>query len=295
MYNKLNIQMSPKSCPKTIIYITAITLFVSGGVSFVFSQESDLRAANRGYVDSRNIPETKKETVVFKESTAPQTKTKEVPEVHLSEIQKQARAYRDEGLRAQEIGNLEQAVVLYQKAIELDPAYAIAYNDLGIIYEALGAMDRAEGSYLKSIKVGPTYMSPYTNLAIFYENKRDLDKAAFYWEKRANLGSHYDPWTQKARQRLNDINVVLKGLPSPSDTREQEVIGLTKDVIKQKAAERQDAKTLAKTHFQKAKLYYEQQDEVTALKEAIDAHMLDPSNKEIEEFIEKVQHRLLSQ
>ena len=221
MYNKLNMQISPKACLKTTIYISIVALFLTVAAYFTFAQEADSKVTNRGYIESRDIPESKKETVIFKEST-PSAQASKAQEIPLTGLQKQARAYRDEGLRAQEIGNLEQAVIWYQKAIELDPAYAVAYNDLGILYEAGGAMDRAEGSYLKAIKVDPTYMSPYTNLAIFYENKRDLDKAAFYWKKRADLGSPFDPWTQKARQRLNDINVVLKGLPSASDAREQD-------------------------------------------------------------------------
>ncbi len=119
----------------------------------------------------------------------------------------QAQQYRQAGLEKQRIGNLSEAMSLYQKAIAVDPGYAVAYNDLGVVYEAMGLPARAEESYLKALKIDPGYLGAYTNLALFYENKRDLEKAAFYWGKRAQIGSPDDPWTQKAARRLKDIRM----------------------------------------------------------------------------------------
>lgn len=212
---------------------------------------------------------------------------------NLTELQKQARLYRSQGLELQQRGDFDRAMGLYQKAIELDPAYAIAYNDLGIAYEAKGFIERAQESYLKSVEIDPTYLSAYTNLALLYENRRDLDKARYHWQKRVTLGVADDPWTEKAKQRLKDIDLVLSSRPV-EDLREQETVSLVQDMVEQKTIQKKYNQELAKVQFQKAILAYEKQDEVTALKEAIDAHLLDPSNKEIEKFIEKVQTRLLS-
>lgn len=211
----------------------------------------------------------------------------------LTQLKKQARLYRSEGLELQKRGDFDRAMGLYQKAIELDPAYAIAYNDLGITYEARGFTERAQESYLKAIEIDPVYLSAYTNLALLYENRRDLDKARYHWQKRATLGVADDPWTEKAKQRLKDIDLVLSQRPL-EDIREQEAVSLVQDMVEQKTIQRTYNQELAKVKFQKAKLSYEKHDEVTALKEAIDAHLLDPSNQEIEKFIEKVQTRLLS-
>lgn len=212
----------------------------------------------------------------------------------LSELQKQARIYRQEGFRLQGIGNLEAALSLYQKAIELDPAYAVAYSDLGVVYETKGILDKAEESYLRAIKIDPNYLSAYSNLALLYESKRDLENAYFYWEKRAKLGSPDEPWSQKARQRLDDINLAL-GKTGVIQPREQEVIGLIKDVVNEKDILRQDNKALTNKHFEKAKRSYNKGDYAQAIKEALDGQQLDPSNKDIEEFIEKTQLRALSE
>jgi len=211
-----------------------------------------------------------------------------------SALQEQARQYRDLGLKYQQMGNLAEAKGWYQKTINLDPSYAIAYNDLGIIYDTEGSLDLAEESYLTAIKLDPTYASAYTNLAILYENKRDLEKAAFYWAKRSGLGSPTDPWTQKAASRLKDIRSVLNDRPF-ADQREEEVLGLMKDVTKTKSTVvNKDSKTLAREHFKKAKQSFNKGDLATAIKEALDAQYLDQDNKEIEAFIEKTEHLALT-
>jgi tetratricopeptide (TPR) repeat protein len=184
-------------------------------------------------------------------------------------------------------------MAFYQKAVQLDPAYAVAYNDLGIVCEAKGFMERAEESYLQAIKVNPNYLSAYTNLALVYENKRDLQKAAFYWKRRSELGSQDDPWTEKAKKRTEDIELVLSKTPW-QDEREQEVVGLLKETSIQKSILKKDDSALARKHFEKAKQSYDKQDYATAIKEALDALQLDPANPEIDEFIAKVQTRALS-
>jgi len=206
----------------------------------------------------------------------------------LSELQKQARLYRIQGLDLQLVGNLDGAMNLYQKAVQLDPTYSVVYNDLGIIYEAKGLFTQAEDSYLKAIKIDPYYLSVYSNLAMLYESHRNFDKAIFYWTKRMKLGLANDPWTQKAKQHLEDIYLIL------GKTNEFEALDLAKEVTKQKSINRESDKELANSYFQKAKLSYEREDYVLAFKQALDASQMDPSNPEIEKFIEKVLKRSLS-
>lgn len=205
----------------------------------------------------------------------------------------QARNYRQAGVESQRIGNLPEAMSLYQKAITLDSGYADAYNDLGVVYEALGYPGRAEENYLKALQIDPAYLSGYTNLALLYESQRNLEKAAFYWAKRAQLGFADDPWTQKAASRLKDVRIALSKQPI-ADLREEEVLGLMKEVASNKTTYNKDDKTLAMDHFQKAKESFKKGDLATAIKEALDAQNLDQDNPEIEAFIEKTELRALS-
>lgn len=145
----------------------------------------------------------------------------------------QARVYRNEGLRAQSLGDLDSALVFYQKAVELDPEYQVVYNDLGIIYEAKGEPERAEASYLKALAIDPYYLSAYSNLALFYESKRDLVNAAEYWKKRYELGNPEDLWTMKAQQRLKDIQLMLAADPL-LEVRLKQIRDLTRGTRKKK-------------------------------------------------------------
>lgn len=213
-----------------------------------------------------------------------------IKEEKLSGSQQQARLYREQGLKLQEKNDLDGAMNLYQKAVVLDPMYAVAYNDLGIIYEAKNLIDRAKQSYLEAVRLDPNFLSAYTNLALLYENKRDLDKAIFYWKKRVQLGSPDDPWTQKAKQRINDI-MMVQGIPF--ETKEEKLVTLTKDVLNQKAITKGDDRELAKLYMNKAKASYQKGDDLAAFKQALSALQLDPANTEITKFVEKVQKKLL--
>ncbi|OGX19726.1 MAG: hypothetical protein A3K83_07445 [Omnitrophica WOR_2 bacterium RBG_13_44_8b] len=277
---------------RSIIIDIIIIIFIGALNPVVYAQQLGLDSTdNRGFVESNPAPEAKKGTVVFKEPTAGEPFWKQ--EKNLTELQKQARIYRAQGLEFQHIGNLDEATVFYQKAIQLDPAYAVAFNDLGIVYETRGFIDRAEECYLQAVKVNPNYLSAYTNLALFYESKRDLGKAAFCWKKRFELGSPDDPWTQKAKQRVVDINLVSSTNPR-QDQREQEIMALLEKTAVQQSILRKEDKALANKHFEKAKQSYVKQDYATAIKEAFNALQLDPANQEIDKFIEKVQNRALS-
>lgn len=271
------------------IKITSVLILITlAPLDFLFAQDSNLspKSSNLGVVEGKEVSEAKK--------PVKRAKAADKAEPDFTRLQSEARAYRDQGLEFQRAGNIDAALIYYQKAVEIDPFYAVAYNDLGIIYEAKGLNDRAEENYLKAVSIDSSYLSACTNLALFYENKRDFNKAEFYWGKRAALGSPDDPWTEKAKMRLEDIRIVsTKPLPFKYE-REQEVVDLLKEVSVKKTLLKNDNKALSREHFDKAKKSYERQDYPTAIKEALDAQYLDPDNLEIRNFIDKAQVRALS-
>lgn len=216
-------------------------------------------------------------------------------EENLSELQRQARFYRARGLEHQSTGDKTTAMAFYQKAIQIDPNYAAAYNDLGVIYESNADIQRAEACYLKALALDSYHLSAYTNLAFLSESKRDFKKAAYYWRKRIEYGLAGEEWTEKARKRLRDIESVM---PSPAfkdkDITESEIVDLTKSILQQKALIKEDDKALSRKFLDKAMLSYNNEDYATAIKAAVDAYQLDPSNKKIEELISKIHKRSLT-
>ncbi len=248
--------------------ITTI-LFILVATSFLFAQEPSLDST----ADSRNLS--------WEE------------EKNLSTLQKQARTYRDEGLTQQSMGNLEAAMVFYQKAIKLDPSYAVAYNDLGIIYETYGWIDRAEQSYLQAIKFDQNFLSPYSNLALLYENKQDLNKAYFYWKKRAELGLPNDPWTQKAKNKIDEL---IQALPDLRQALiEKEAIALMEEIIEKKRSKQLEDMKEAKKHFEVATELYRKNEYKLAIDELNSYLSLNPQDKDALAMLDKAKTKLKDQ
>lgn len=167
---------------------------------------------------------------------AGKTPNKKEKQVKLTEFQRQARSYRQQGIQKQANGDAEGALALYEKAVVLDPSYVVVYNDIGIILEAKAEPGSAERAYLNAIVVDPNYPDSYSNLALLYESAGSPDKAWPYWQKRAQLGQVDDPWTLRARQKI---------APVISETTQPVVVTPQPDVETIKPAQEQPAVTPA--------------------------------------------------
>jgi len=283
MWNYPKDMFSKRLAAVVLISLSAITLFI---------QIDKLEAAdNYGYIESRDIPEVNKEPVIAEKVLIRQP----VPlkEEGLTGMQKQARTYRQEGLESQRLGNLDNAMASYRKAIESDPGYAVVYNDLGVVYEAKGLLDRAEEAYSKSIQIDPDYLSAYSNLALFYENRRDLNKAAYYWNKRVELGFSGDPWTEKAKKRLEDLAEVIPELKQKIV--EEQIVDLSRKVEQEKQNRKLKEAKEAKRLLESAAKLEKKTNYPQALEEVNKALSLDPQNKEALAMSEGIQVKLRKQ
>jgi tetratricopeptide (TPR) repeat protein len=74
-------------------------------------------------------------------------------------------------------GQLNQAVVIYQKAIEKKESLATAYFGLGYTLMRLGKLDEAINSFNESIKVNPNNPKAYLNLGVALHSLNKLDEA----------------------------------------------------------------------------------------------------------------------
>ena len=62
------------------------------------------------------------------------------------------------------LGNWDQSVICFSKAIKLNPAYADAHYNLGIAQDSLGRLEEAILSYTKAIELKPNYPKFYEGL-----------------------------------------------------------------------------------------------------------------------------------
>lgn len=211
-------------------------------------------------------------------------------------LEEEAQKYRNEGLSAQQKGDLSKAIEYYQKAINLDPSAAPIYNDLGVVYEIQAKLGEAEDMYLRSISIEPNFLAPYFNLGILYEKRQDLPKAAYYFKKRYELGLPNDPRTKESLDHLSQISEIDP--LGRSLYLQIEAAQLMRDIKKPGAGQveaksSQEDLSLVNIYLEKAKKLYKKKDYMHALKELNKAFVLDPRNPEVADLLQRAQLNIL--
>ena len=103
--------------------------------------------------------------------------------------------YFNLGTILQEKGDLRGAVVVFEKAIELDPNFSYPYPNLSVIYASQGNLVKAT-EYLEKLKeLQPRLQRVYYNLALVYIERKDLDSARHNLLDGLKYGQ-FDPETE---------------------------------------------------------------------------------------------------
>ncbi len=131
-------------------------------------------------------------------------------QIDASVLPPQADLYRLKGLAEQEKGKYQEALNFYLKATSFGPENPVLYNDIGIVYEQLGYPDRAEQYYLRILKIDENYLPAYSNLAYLYLDQGQNEKAKQFFLERLNRAGQNDPWKEKIRRELYQIDPSLK-------------------------------------------------------------------------------------
>jgi Flp pilus assembly protein TadD len=80
-----------------------------------------------------------------------------------------AKAQVDFGIKVAQNGLWKEALYRWEKAVQLDPAYAAAWNNLAIGYEHEGRFDDARKAYEKAVALDPKNMMIRQNFDYFKE------------------------------------------------------------------------------------------------------------------------------
>lgn len=200
------------------------------------------------------------------------------------EFSEQAKQYRARGYQAQQSGDLESAIVFYQKACALDPKYAYPHNDLGVIYELKGLLDKAEGEYKKAIAIDPNFASAHMNLALLYERMNRIEEAIPHWIKRIILGDPEDEWTKKAWDKLWQY--------APKQAKELEAKILAEEIARKLEEEKKVKKVEAEKYYQKGAYLYEKGLYQQAREELGKAISLLPEEKKYQELYRMADERV---
>ena len=88
-----------------------------------------------------------------------------------------AQAYYQRGDVYLNYGYLDQAILDYIKALELDPDMIVAYINRALAYERKGDIEQAILDYSKVIEKNPLIINAYEGRAALYIKQGELDKS----------------------------------------------------------------------------------------------------------------------
>lgn len=97
-----------------------------------------------------------------------------------------------------------RAEELYRRATEIDPGYVLAYFDLGNVLDELERLDESIAAYCKAVELSPRYADAHYNLALAYERKAFHRHALRHWRLYVKL-DNCGPWADHARGQIGKL------------------------------------------------------------------------------------------
>ena len=102
-----------------------------------------------------------------------------------------ADGYNNIGNALQKQGKLKEAIEAYSKALSLKPDYAEAYNNIGITLKDQGKLEEAIEAYSKALSLKPDYAEAYNNIGITLKDQGKLEEAIEAYNKALSLKPDY--------------------------------------------------------------------------------------------------------
>ena len=151
-----------------------------------------------------------------------------------------AEAYYKSATTHHDLGEFDQAISEYRKAIALNPNSPIIHNRLGVAYSELKQYDAALDAYQKALELSPLTAEPHYNMGLVYLKKGAISRAAEAFKRAVAIDAEWgDPYTglgevylkqgdfgQAARAYKQATRLNPNGNPSA-------ILGLGKTYVKQ--------------------------------------------------------------
>ncbi len=97
-----------------------------------------------------------------------------------------------------------RAEELYRRATETDPGYVLAFFDLGNVLDELDRPDESIAAYQRSVELSPRYADAHYNLALAFERKSEHRAALRHWQAYLRLDKT-GPWAEHARGQIRKL------------------------------------------------------------------------------------------
>ena len=111
-------------------------------------------------------------------------------------------AYVNLGAYMQTVGNTDEAMHLYKKAIEVDPSGIVAYLNIAKEYETTGDIHMAEGYYKKGVEAASTTvvlsmkdLTPFYYYGDFLDRSHRPEESLILFQQATEIAPHLaEPW-----------------------------------------------------------------------------------------------------
>ena|SRR6266446_1207588 len=97
----------------------------------------------------------------------------------------------NDALTAQNVGDIDRAIELYEKSLEVCPT-AEGYTYMGWALSKQGKIEEAIQYCHRAIEEDPEFGNPYNDIGVYMMNRNQLDDA-IPWLERAKLARRYEP------------------------------------------------------------------------------------------------------
>jgi tetratricopeptide (TPR) repeat protein len=98
----------------------------------------------------------------------------------------------------------DRAEELYRQATVADPGYVLAFFDLGNVLDELQRFDESVAAYQQAVAIAPRYADAHYNLALAYERKGQRRQALGHWQSYIKLDNN-GPWADHARGQIHKL------------------------------------------------------------------------------------------
>ena len=115
---------------------------------------------------------------------------------------------RAQGYWLRVMGRFDEALPIYNRAVELDPQHVEGYDYRGVVFQLMGNNDRAIADWGLAIRVDPTYAAAYYRRGYLYQTMGRLDKAKEDYNSSLALPAknRIGEWAHgQARARLSEL------------------------------------------------------------------------------------------
>jgi tetratricopeptide (TPR) repeat protein len=97
-----------------------------------------------------------------------------------------------------------RAEELYRRATTIDPGYVLAFFDLGNVLDELDRPEESIQAYQQAVALSPRYADAHYNLALAYERKAEGRSALRHWQAYLRL-DRSGPWADHARGQIRKL------------------------------------------------------------------------------------------